>query len=161
MKVFEVKYNFNADQIKETELVTLIAAESKEKAEVSLLKNYQKTSEFSAEFYWTDYEFENEKVEIVSIEEFNNPIINNPDIFSEIPMIGGKYFSNRVGSWDETIEGLTYNEDGFAKFRRVFIDIPNDEAGKKLIIHYDSDYDNPNNDIIRDLTMRGVNPWGV
>lgn len=160
LKVYNIKSMYKADGVEETELNDLIVAESKEEALAAIKENFRITADFQSKFYYEDFEPTNEQINVISAEEFDHIIMNEPTIFSEIPLGRGGYHTTRMGNWGEILEGITYDEDGYARFRKMYIQTPN--AGEvEFVLHYDSKYDNPNNKIINRMISQGRNPWGV
>ena len=162
MKVYKVLVRYKED-CKQAQFAILIAADSESEAIRVAREKAKLTNEFSCHVDWQnvdwDYEPIDESVEVLGIEEFDRAIVNEPDILSMI-FVGSKDdYLQRVGNWKETIQALVYNEAGYARFRRMYIDVPWSE--EKIIVYYESYYNNPDNRIIAGLQSRGVAPWGV
>lgn len=155
-----VKY---VENYTEVQFDILIAAESEQEAIKVASADVKSTNEFQSNVIWQnfDYDYEpiEESIEIVGVEEFDHVIMNEPDIISMIYVGSRGDYLQRIGNWNETIEALTYDVDGYSRFRRMYIDIP--YSDEKVIVYYESYYNNPNNAIIAKLQRCGIDPWGV
>ena len=162
VKVYKVFVRYEEDS-RQTQFSILIAADSESEAITVASEKVKLTHEFRSNVDWQnvdwDYEPVNESVEVLGIEEFDHVIVNEPDILSTIYVGSRCDYIERVGNWKETIQALVYNEAGYARFRRMFIDVPWPE--EKIIVYYESYYENPDNKIISKLQRCGIDPWGV
>lgn len=162
LTVFKVSVKY-VEHYTEVKFDILIAAESEQEAIKVAKEDLKLTNEFQSHVIWqnVDYDYEpiEESIEIVGIEKFDHTIVNEPIILSEIHIGSRGDYLQRIGNWQETVEALTYNEDGYARFRRMYIDIPYSE--ERIIVYYESYYNNPNNVMIAKLQRRGIDPWGV
>lgn len=162
VKVYKVIVRYKEDSM-QTQFSILIAADGEPEAIKVASEKVKLTNEFSTYVDWQnvdwDYEPVNESIEVLGIEEFDHVIVNEPDIISTIYVGSRGDYLERMGNWKETIQALLYNEAGYARFRRMYIDVPWPE--EKIIVYYESYYDNPDNAVIAKLQRRGIDPWGV
>jgi hypothetical protein len=160
--VFKVSVKY-VEHYTEVQFDILIAAENEQEAIKVAKQDVKLTEEFRAYVLWqnVDYDYEpiEESIEIVGIEKFDHVIVNEPSILSQVRVGKRGDYIQRMGNWKETIDALLYDIDGYARFRRMHIDIPYSDEG--IIVYYESYYENPNNAMIAKLQRCGIDPWGV
>lgn len=158
MEAFIVKANYQGNDGCQFDVEMNILADTKENAEDFFNKHLTIAPAFGGE-WWEDEEIKS-NTKIISIDEFSDDYFKDIELYYSIPLIGGEYYTDGYGQWNEIKNKIIDRLDGdFNKIVKIYL---SDDSSKETILFFMKNpaYNQRTSDAIRRCINGGINPFG-
>ena len=159
MEAFIVKGNYQGIDGYNLDVEMNIFADTKEKAEDFFNEHSTIAPAFDGDYWENDEEIKS-NTQIISIDEFSDDYFKDIELYYSIPLIGGEYYTDGYGKWNEIKNKIIDRLDGdFNKIVKICL---SDNLSKEIILFFMENpaYNQSTSDAIIRCISRGVNPFG-